>query len=258
MHLHLHAKSQKENEELRENKKTTNKFFTKHSLLGILQSLEKTVQGLSWNDFDTEWGDYYNNTNYDSESFVAKKKLVKEFMHKAAPDSVCDWGGNNGEFSRLASGQNINTVLADIDPAAIEKCYLYQKKHDEPSLLPIVHDLTNPSPGIGWMNDERMSIMKRSNFDLGCALALIHHLSISNNLPFSKTAEFFAKTSKQLIIEFVPKSDSQVKKLLSSREDIFDSYTQAEFEKEYAKRFTVITKKQVPKTERTLYLMKRK
>ena len=83
-------------------------------------------------------------------------------------------------------------------------------------------DLTNPSRNLGWENDERMSFMKRGPIDLVMALALIHHLAISNNLPFDRIAQFFQKICKSLIIEFVPKTDSQVQRLLATREDIFD------------------------------------
>ena len=97
-------------------------------------------------------------------------------------------------------------------------------KNDEKNILPLMMDLTNPSPYLGWENDERMSFMKRGPIDLVMALALIHHLAISNNLPFDRIAQFFQKICKSLIIEFVPKTDSQVQRLLATREDIFDNY----------------------------------
>ena len=120
-------------------------------------------------------------------------------------------------------------------------------------------DFTNPSPGIGWSNKERPSIMDRGVADTVLALALIHHLCISNNLPFYHVAEFFAKiTSRYLIIEFVPKSDSQVQHLLKTREDIFHNYDQNNFEKKFTELFDIVKSVKVENTKRIIYLMIKK
>jgi len=90
------------------------------------------------------------------------------------------------------------------------------------------------------------------------ALALIHHLSISNNLPFENTARFFSECGEYLIIEFVPKNDSQVKKLLASRKDIFDRYDIESFRNDYSHYFDILEEKNIENSERTLFLMKKK
>ena len=124
--------------------------------------------------------------------------------------------------------------------------------------MPILMDLTNPSPSLGWSNEERMSFKERKLPDTVLALALIHHLAISNNLPFSKIAKFFSEICNSLIIEFVPKGDSQVDKLLATREDIFDQYHQEGFEKEFSKYFTIEQREKIQGSDRVLYLLKRK
>jgi len=149
-------------------------------------------------------------------------------------------------------------VSSDIDPAAVELNYREVKSNGESRILPLVLDLTNPSGGIGWANRERMALAERGPADMVMALALIHHLAISNNLPFAKIAEFFAQIGRSLIIEFVPKEDSQVQRLLATREDIFSNYTQADFEKEFGRMFTVTGKEPVKGSKRTVYLLKRK
>ena len=142
--------------------------------------------------------------------------------------------------SRLANGQGVSTISFDIDPVAVEKNYLECIKNDEKNILPLIMDLTNPSPYLGWENDERMSFMKRGPIDLVMALALIHHLAISNNLPFDRIAQFFQKICKSLIIEFVPKTDSQVQRLLATREDIFDNYNKESFETTFGEYFEIV------------------
>jgi len=101
-------------------------------------------------------------------------------------------------------------------------------------------------------------LLERGPTDTVLALALIHHLAISNNLPLNKIADFFNRICNSLIIEFVTKSDSQVQKLLSTREDIFPDYTQQVFEREFRKYFTIQSSVKIRDSERTLYLMKRK
>ena len=118
-------------------------------------------------------------------------------------------------------------------------------------------DLTNPSPGIGWGNQERASLIERGPADAVLALALIHHLAISNNLPFANIATFLGQICEHLIIEFVPKTDSQVKRLLSTREDIFPDYTQKGFEGEFRKEFAIEASAPIAESERVLYRMKR-
>ncbi|MCK4819125.1 SAM-dependent methyltransferase, partial [bacterium] len=145
-----------------------------------------------------------------------------------------------------------------IDPACVEKNYLECIKKGETNILPLLLDLTNPSPGIGWENKERTSLLERGPADAVFALALIHHLAISNNMPLSKIADFFNKICKSLIIEFIPKSDSQVQRLLSTREDIFPDYIQQVFEGKFRKYFTIQNSVKIRDSERTLYLMQKR
>ena len=87
------------------------------------------------------------------------------------------------------------------------------------------------------------------------ALALIHHLAISNNVPLDRLAGFFHQLCKWLIIEFIPKSDSQVQRLLSTRKDIFVNYNLDYFEYAFEKYFTIRTKQAIQDSVRCLYLM---
>ena len=132
------------------------------------------------------------------------------------------------------------------------------KSSKEENLLPLISDLTNPSPALGWHNNERASFTDRAPADMVFALALIHHLAISNNVPLQQLTDFFSDVSKWLIIEFVPKSDSQVKKLLQSREDIFDKYTLEDFESIFESRFSIHKKIKINESERHLYLMEKR
>jgi hypothetical protein len=252
-HIHLHGKSQKHYEKKEIKKKKIK--ISKRSVEGIIQSLSSSVEKIKWNPKNTEWSDYYLETNYSDKSFIEKKEIISKMVDDISPKKVWDLGANTGIFSRVCSEKGIDTVAFDIDPAAVEKNYLrvYEKK--EKHLFPLLLDLTNPSSRIGWANKERRSFEDRGPVDLILALALIHHLSISNNVPLQKLAEFFKNNCKALIIEFIPKSDSQVRKLLSTREDIFNEYSKEEFELCFQKYFLIKKSLNILGSERTLYHM---
>ncbi len=254
-HIHLHAKAQERFSDSA--LPSTGRKVSRISFLGLVDSLRSTVNKLSWQAGGTEWHDYYDKTNYSSTAFEHKQKLVAAMLDKITPPptSVWDLGANEGVFSRIASDKGISTISFDIDPAAVEVNYLQIRDAGQSDILPLILDLTNPSPGIGWANRERVSLAMRGPADAALALALIHHLAISNNLPFSKIAQFLRDICHTLIIEFVPKSDSQVQKLLSSREDIFPEYHQQAFEAEFGRVFAIRAYEPIHDTERTLYLM---
>lgn len=257
-HIHLHAMAQRRfaGADVRESQ--PKRQMSKTAFQGLIDSLAKNTEKLTWQPADTDWGDYYQFTNYSDESMAQKAKLVETFTHRASPQVVWDLGANTGRFSRIASQQGIKTLAFDIDPAAVEKNYRCIKKEKENNLLPLVLDLTNPSPGIGWQHQERASLLERANADLIYALALVHHLAISNNLPLDMIAAYFRDLAPWLVIEFIPKQDSQVQRLLSSREDIFDAYTRDGFEAAFERYYTIHVQEDIQGSERRLYLMQRK
>jgi len=254
-HIHLHARSQKHFADKPIN--GGQHRMSRYASLGIINSLESAVKKLKWQPRGTEWADYYQDTNYSPQAFEHKKTIVSGFLDRVKPTTVWDLGANVGIFSRLASDRGIPTVSYDVDPAAVEKNYLDCIANDETNILPLVIDLTNPSPSIGWENKERMSLKERGPADAVLALALIHHLAISNNIPLSKIAGFLSDISHSLIIEFVPKSDSQVQRLLATREDIFPDYTHQAFEQEFSRYFTTDDSADIRESQRMLYLMRR-
>jgi hypothetical protein len=262
LHIHLHAKSQARYGDPRHESKITastrrmaGRKVSLNSLLALLDSLSSAVANLRYAPGKTQWSDYYSDNNYSSEAMEGKAAIVREFIGRSAPDSVWDLGANTGFFSRIASDQHIRTVSFDIDPAAVEINYRNCRARQEKNLLPLVLDLTNPSPSIGWENRERDSLLQRAPVATAMALALIHHLAIANNVPLDRIARFFSIVCHSLIVEFVPKNDSQVQRLLSSREDVFPDYTKQGFERAFDAFFSIIDSRPIPGSERIVYLM---
>ena len=159
-------------------------------------------------------------------------------------------------FSEVIQPYAQQVVAFDLDHLAIERLYARIREKNYANILPLVLNLNNPTPAIGWGNRERKSFSEKGKADLVLALALIHHLSIGNNLPFISVAEQFHKWTEWLIIEFVPKEDSQAQRLLVTREDVFDDYTQSDFEAAFGHYFSMENKERITGTERTLYLLR--
>ncbi|HOQ99887.1 MAG TPA: SAM-dependent methyltransferase [Anaerolineae bacterium] len=255
-HIHLHAQS-----EARYGDKpvdVSRHRIERPAFLALVENLEAAVAGLKWRPRGA-WAGYYAATNYGPAALEHKAELVSSFVDAVtpAPRLVWDLGANTGRFSRIAAGRGALTVAFDSDPACVEGNYLDCARDGETHVLPLLVDLTNPSPAIGWANEERASLAERGPADLALALALIHHLAIGNNLPLARIAAFLRRICRALIVEFVPKSDSQVQRLLATRDDIFPGYAQQAFEEAFARCFRIVRSAPIRDSERTLYLMVR-
>ncbi len=237
------------------NKRVKEAKVTKFGLMATLDSLLSTVKSIKWEPPKTTWSDYYDNTNYTDSSSAHKAALVLAYMREASPKTVWDLGANTGRYSEIAAGIGAQVTAFDFDVAAVEFMYRDFASKENRNILPLVMDLSNPSPALGWHHNERASMVQRGPTDCVLALALIHHLAIANNLPLGMIADFFAQCGKWLIIEFVPKEDSQIQRMLAAREDIFVNYTRENFEKDFGEHFYMVHREDITDSCRTLYLL---
>lgn len=255
LHIHAHAKQQSVHATDMDGK-AKNIFIPKRSLIAILNNLRTTIERLNKRKTDTEWVRYYENMlNYSDEAIEIKNTILRDMLRKINPRVVCDIGANTGRFSAVSAEIADLTIAYDKDMEVVDQHYCSLKAADKKGILPLVTDILNPSPAIGWELSERMSIFERGRFDCVMALAVIHHICISGNLPLEMVARFFTRLGEHLIIEFVPKSDSQVKKLLSTREDIFPYYTKEGFEQAFLRYYDIVEISHITGSERTMYLM---
>lgn len=258
-HIHWQARSvAKHAQDGKDSGKLHTPKISKFNYTALIDGLIRAVERITLKGVKTEWMDYYNDTNYTESALRDKEKIVAGLVDDIHISNLWDFGANDGRFSRIALEHGASSAVAfDIDPVAVEMNY-NKVKAGKLSILPLILDLTNPSPGIGFANRERLPVNERQKPDCILALALIHHLAISNNLPLEKIAEWFAELTENLIIEFVPKEDSQVRILLATREDIFPDYTQPGFEKAFMMCFDKIKAEMVAESGRTVYLFKKK
>jgi hypothetical protein len=258
-HLHLHARSQKRWEGSAAGPpggraKTMGRF----GLEGLLASLESSVSALAWEPRGTTWAEYYDHTNYAPAALAGKEAIVRDYLAALPAGIVWDFGANVGPFSRVAAARASYVVAFDVDPAAVDRNYLEVARRGERNLLPLVLDLTNPSAAIGWANRERQALAERGPADVGLALALVHHLAIGNNVPLPAVAAYFGELCRSLVVEFVPKEDSQVRRMLATRPDVFPDYHVEGFERAFGEVFAIERRQPVLDSARTLYAMRRR
>jgi hypothetical protein len=260
LHIHAHARSQRRHESNAQGvKHAAAGRFSKTAFLALIASLRNAVHKQTWNTPKTEWADYYDaNHNYGDKGLEAKSGLVESLLRPVQPRSTWDLGANTGVFSRVAAKLGAHVVAWDIDSNAVEANYQRVRREQESSVLPLLLDLTNPSPGLGWAHGERASLVARGPVDVVMALGLIHHLAISNNVPLGHISRFFASLGHHVLVEWVPKEDSQVEKLLATRKDVFPHYHREGFQAAFAKDFDAASVVEIPGTRRALYLFKRR
>lgn len=208
--------------------KPRDRRLPKAALVGMLQGLRRYIDKLKLPGQTTLWGDYAENTSYANDEQVEKHRFVAEMVGETGPALLFDLGCNSGDYSHtsLESGAK-NVVGFDFDPGALERAYhRFQKSR---AFLPLWLDAANPSPSQGWGQAERKGLAERADADALIALAFIHHIAIGRNVPLDMAVRWIMSMAPTGVIEFPPKSDPMVQRLLSQREDIFPGYCEEAF-----------------------------
>jgi len=262
IHIIAHAKMESKHGDARQAASKASKVsMSKKQLVNLIDSLIGFVAGIKPPSIKTTWGDYYEDTNYSSVAMEHKKEIVERFAKQSAGDVATDFGANTGEFSQILKDSFKTVIAPDIDPLAVERHYGHLKNQGESGIMPIVLDVTNPSPAIGWASTERDSFTDRSENDFITALAVTHHLRITYGIPLAMQADYFSSLLKpggSLAIEFVPKDDSQVQRMLGVREDVFVDYELESFAEIFSEKFSPVDSVQVQDSLRTLFLFRKK
>ncbi len=257
-HIKLHSKSISKNNDTKEIKQVN---LSKNNINNMIMMMKRQIEKLARKKSDTEWDKYYDNTNYDDIATKSKINFVEkytDYIKLQKDDIVWDLGGNDGKYSRLVANKNSNVICFDIDYNAVNRNYCQNVQQNEENMQSLLLDLTNPPSSIGFAEEERKGLTARGPVTCILLLAMIHHICISNNVPFENLSNWLSRICKYLIIEFVPKSDSQVIKLLRTRKDIFDNYNEETFEEVFKNDFKIIKKNKIDNSERTIYLLESK
>ena len=223
----------------------------------MLSQLRKFISRLKDHKSVSTWDDYSANNSYSSEDKNKKKDFVAKFCKENNFNLIADLGCNDGEYSTLCLKNGCKKVIGfDFDINAINKAYENSLNQDL-DFLPLYFDAANPSSNVGWYQNERKGFIERANFNAIIALAFEHHLAIGKNIPLNDVVKWLVSLAPVGLIEFVPKEDETIKKMLEFKGDIFPDYTEANFEKYLLKNSEIISKSIVSNSKRTIYEYKR-
>ena len=247
---------QADNPALKSNFQTL-KFSLDH-VAALVRAMKKVITQLSSSGPESHWAGYSENRSYTAPEVEAKQRFVEKHLQDIQPSSVWDLGCNTGEFSLIARKYADLVIAADADQESVNRLYRYCRENGISEILPLVLDVTNPSPGLGWNNLARQGFLDRGKPMFVLMLALLHHLCVTHNVPFTYIFNLLLIVeAKYVIIEFVPKSDPMVKKLLANREDVYPWYNLPSFETEAFKHFSLVDRHELPTGKRVLYCLKR-
>jgi ribosomal protein L11 methylase PrmA len=233
------------------------KKISKKGLMAILSQLRKFIVGLQDYKSISTWDGYSTNNSYSNEDKNKKKDCVSQFCKKNNFELIADLGCNDGEYSILSLDNGCKKVIGfDFDINTINKAYKNSNRKNL-HFLPLYFDATNPSANIGWYQKERKGFIERANFNAIIALAFEHHLAIAKNISLNDVISWLVSLAPTGLIEFVPKEDETIKKMLEFKGDIFPEYTEENFEKYLLKNSKIISKNKVSISGRTIYEYKR-
>lgn len=255
LNLHLQARTQFKT--MRNPENTAGNLLNKSSLLRLIDHLESTVLKLNFRSQKSQWADYKTHESYSPESLASKQKIVSELLSLTPGSRLWDLGSNTGLFSEEAAKKADFVLAVDSDPVAGEAHWNRISKNNSKNILPLIIDIAHPSPSLGWENKDLLSLEERGPADTVMALAVLHHITITHNVPFERLANFLGRLCHSLIIEFIPKWDPKVRELLSRRVDIFPGFTTDGFEKAFLRFFKLCERRPIDGSSRILYLFRK-
>jgi len=220
----------------------------------ILHSLHRWISRMKPGSGEvTTWQDYARDNSYDIDEAARKRAFVAEFAGAVRPALVFDIGCNTGDYSIVALQAGARRAVGfDADHGALNGAYL-RARDENHDFLPLFLDAANPSPSQGWMEAERQGAAARAQGDGVLALAVVHHLAIARNLPLDGVLDWIIGMAPRGVIEFVPKADAMVKRLLALREDIFADYDEGHFSALLSARARVVRSETVSAGGRKLF-----
>ena len=202
-----------------------------------LRKLEKLVSRLDFHPGRTAWTEYGSTNTYSGEEATRKAEFVRAAATRQPGGLTWDLGCNDGTYSRVAAEHADHVVAIDADHATVDG--LYRALGGE-RILPLVMSVTDPSPDLGWRGRERRSLERRGTPDLVLALALVHHVAITGNVPVAEFLDWLRSLDCALVIEFPDREDPMVQRLLSGKTEAANpDYDRATFEGALGDRFEI-------------------
>ena len=200
-----------------ENKKATSikKKFSKEKYIYILNSIKKFIISLKVSRNNSKrWSNYENFLPYEIGEFNKKKEIVSNFLNNTKSENIVDLGCNNGTFTFL-SKEKKNILGFDFDHECINDSYNKSKSIKQNAIF-FVKNLSKEI-----IRTQKFNIKK---IDACLALALIHHLRVTENIPIHQIITYILSVANEGLIEFVDKSDEKFKSILGLKKDTYFDY----------------------------------
>jgi hypothetical protein len=233
--------------------------FKKELILANIRGLERLVGRLQWDPPRSTWSEYGPHTTYTADDAERKARFVADAVAEEQPRLVWDIGANDGRHSRIAAEHAEYVVAMDADSLVVDRLYKALRDENETRILPLTVNIVDPPPGLGWRGQERRPLLDRGRPDLTLALALIHHVSISGNVPIAEFLDWLRGATRSLVIEFVSPEDPMARRLLArKRPGDHPDYRPDWFEQCLHERFEVLRSETLAAGTRTLYLARPK
>lgn len=232
--------------------------FGRDLVIATVEKLLEVVRKLSWRPERSTWTSYAATNTYTADDRVRKLTFVDKVVSSTGPQLVWDLGCNDGTYARAAASHASQVVAMDADHATVELLYRSLRSARVRNVLPLVVDLADPSPSLGWRNRERPGLLERTKPDLVLCLALVHHLVIAGNIPLSEVVEWLAELAPVALVEFVDRDDPMVVQLLANKSVDHADYSLARFQHEVAKHFDIEARQELSSGPRTLYALRRR
>ncbi|MEZ5142274.1 MAG: hypothetical protein R2726_07100 [Acidimicrobiales bacterium] len=219
-----------------------------------VRGLLRTVTALRWKRSESAWSTYTERAHYTDADLRAKEAFVGDVAGRRRWSIAWDVGCNDGRFSELIAPQTDRVVAFDADHLVVDLLYRRLAARRDRTILPLVVDLTDPSPGLGWANVERPAFLERNRPELVLALAVIHHLAITGNVPTARVLDLFAGLGAATVLEVPTEDDPKVRQLLrNKRAGVHDDYRLERIEAEIGERFDVGARVVLPSQTRVLF-----
>lgn len=222
------------------------------SFRNMLVGLRQFISGLRLQDEKTVWSDYAGNNSYGGAEAEAKRAFVGRMASEVRPALLFDIGCNSGDYSIAALEAGAEHVVGfDYDFGALERAV---RRAEEGALpfLPLWLDAANPAPAQGWAQAERKGLRERAAADALVALAFLHHIVIGRTVPLEMAVDWIVGMAPHGVIEFPPKSDPMVQRLLAQRDDIFPDYDEAHFRAAVQRRARIVAQEHLSEGGRLL------
>jgi SAM-dependent methyltransferase len=232
--------------------------FSTELTKATVKAILKTVKDLKYKAADSHWETYQSTSTYTDEERDVKAAFVDSSLATWAENGplglAWDMGCNDGTYSRIAAKHAESVVAVDGDEQTIDSLYRALKQERNKKILPLVMNLTDPSPGIGWRGAERLPFETRRKPDAILCLALVHHLALTANVPLPQILDWYADFGSRLVIEWVDPTDPMGKRLLSLKPaGTFPDYRAEVFERLLEERFVIDRRERLASGTRTLY-----